>query len=40
LITGFGSAATHAEAERLGAAILDKPLDLDVLTTAVERLLS
>jgi DNA-binding response OmpR family regulator len=40
LITAFGSAATHAEAERLGAAILDKPLDLDVLTTAVERLLS
>ena len=40
LITAFGSTETHDEAARLGAAILDKPLDLDVLTTAVERLLS
>jgi DNA-binding response OmpR family regulator len=40
LITGFGSEEAHAEAERLGATMLDKPLDLDVLTTAVERLLS
>jgi DNA-binding response OmpR family regulator len=40
LITAFGSDEVHAEAERLGAAMLDKPLDLDVLTTAVQRLLS
>jgi DNA-binding response OmpR family regulator len=40
LITAFGSTETHAEAARLGAEILDKPLDLDVLTNAVERLLS
>ena len=40
LITAFGSEEVHAEAERLGATMLDKPLDLDVLTTAVERLLS
>jgi DNA-binding response OmpR family regulator len=40
LITGFGSAEAHAEAARLGATMLDKPLDLDVLTDAVEHLLS
>ena len=40
LITAFGSDEVHAEAARLGATMLDKPLDLDVLTTAVERLLS
>jgi DNA-binding NtrC family response regulator len=34
LITAFGSAATHAAAERLGAfAMLDKPFDLDDLMT-------
>ena len=31
LITGFGDAATHAEAERLGVLMLDKPVDLDHL---------
>jgi DNA-binding response OmpR family regulator len=40
LITAFGSAEAHAEAERLGATMLDKPLDLDVLTDAVQHLLS
>ncbi|MEP6860553.1 MAG: response regulator [Deltaproteobacteria bacterium] len=40
LITAFGSEEVHAEAERLGATMLDKPLDLDALTTTVERLLS
>lgn len=40
LITAFGSEEVHAEAERLGATMLDKPLDLDVLTDAVEHLLS
>ena len=40
LITAFGSAAVHESAQRLGAAILDKPLDLDDLTVAVRRLLA
>jgi len=40
LITAFGSDEAHAEAERLGATMLDKPLDLDVLTDAVQHLLS
>lgn len=40
LITAFGSEATHAEAARLDATMLDKPLDLDHLTTTVERLLA
>jgi DNA-binding response OmpR family regulator len=36
LITAFGSASTHAAAERLGAfAMLDKPFDLDDLLTLV-----
>lgn len=36
VITAFGDLATHAEARRLGAAVvLDKPFDLDVLRTAV-----
>lgn len=35
LITAFGDAATHGDAERLGAAcVLDKPFDLDVLRAA------
>ena len=40
LITAFGSAEVHAEAARLGATMLDKPLDLDALTDAVQQLLS
>lgn len=40
LITAFGSEEVHAEAARLGATMLDKPLDLDVLTDAVQHLLS
>jgi DNA-binding response OmpR family regulator len=36
LITAFGSASTHAAAERLGAfAMLDKPFDLDDLMSLV-----
>lgn len=31
LITGFGDAATHAEADELGVLMLDKPVDLDHL---------
>lgn len=31
LITAFGDAETHAEAERLGAELFDKPFDLDLL---------
>jgi DNA-binding response OmpR family regulator len=38
LITAFGDAATHAEAHRLGAAVFDKPFDLDDLRTAVFNL--
>lgn len=35
LITAFGDPATKAEADDLGATVLDKPLDLDGLRTAV-----
>jgi len=35
LISAFADAATHAEAERLGAScVLDKPFDLDVIRAA------
>ena len=34
LITGFGDAATHAEALRLGVQLFDKPVDLDELVEA------
>jgi len=38
LITAFGTLATHVKAARLGAyAIVDKPFDLDDLTTLVEE---
>jgi DNA-binding response OmpR family regulator len=40
LITAFGSQEAHAEAARLGATMLDKPLDLDALTDAVQHLLA
>ncbi|MCU0620050.1 MAG: response regulator [Gemmatimonadales bacterium] len=40
VITGFGDAATLAEARRLGvAAVFDKPFDLDLLRAAVRDLL-
>ncbi|MBJ6763698.1 response regulator [Corallococcus sp. H22C18031201] len=36
LLSAFADAETHAEAQRLGAhALLDKPVDLDVLRAAV-----
>jgi DNA-binding response OmpR family regulator len=40
LITAFGSESTHAEAARLGAKLLDKPIDLDELTATVNELLA
>jgi DNA-binding response OmpR family regulator len=40
LITAFGDRRTHERALRLGAAaVLDKPVDLDELESAVSRLL-
>jgi carbon storage regulator CsrA len=40
LITAFGDEATHAEAQRLGAAaILDKPFEVDELLVTVRNLL-
>jgi CheY-like chemotaxis protein len=37
LLSAFADAETHAEARRLGArALLDKPVDLDVLRAAVD----
>jgi len=38
LITAFGDRDTHVEAMRLGAVLLDKPLDLDELVFAARRL--
>ena len=35
LITAFGDGATHAEAARLGASVLDKPFSLGDLANAV-----
>ena len=35
LMTGFGDSEAHVEATRLGAAVFDKPLDLDVFATVV-----
>ncbi|MCY1036437.1 response regulator [Corallococcus sp. BB11-1] len=41
LITAFGDAKLHGEAERLGAAcVLDKPFELETLRNAVEAALS
>lgn len=38
LVTAFGSAEVHEEARRLGAAVLDKPFDLDELRRLVRSL--
>jgi DNA-binding response OmpR family regulator len=38
LVTAFGSAELHEEARRLGAAVLDKPFDLDELRRLVRSL--
>lgn len=37
LISAFGSPENHAEARRLGAVMLDKPIDLDALTSTIQR---
>ena len=40
-ITAFGSEDLHAEAEQLGAvAVLDKPVDFDVLLTFINNFLA
>jgi CheY-like chemotaxis protein len=40
LITGFGDAATHAQARALGAvSVLDKPFQIDALLSEVHRVL-
>lgn len=38
LVTAFGSEDTHDEARRLGAAVLDKPFELDELRRLVRSL--
>lgn len=38
VVTGFGSNHTHAEARSLGAAVLDKPFEVDDLLELIERL--
>lgn len=38
LVTAFGSAELHEEARRLGAAVLDKPFDLEELRRLVRSL--
>lgn len=38
LVTAFGSAELHDEARRLGAAVLDKPFELEELRRLVRRL--
>jgi CheY-like chemotaxis protein len=40
LITAFGDDATHAEAERLGATIFDKPFDLDELRSCIRSMIN
>lgn len=40
LMTAFGDARTHREAERLGAAILDKPFEVDALLVRAHALVS
>jgi DNA-binding response OmpR family regulator len=38
IITAFGDESTHSEARALGAAVIDKPFDLDRLRADVRRL--
>ena len=40
LITAFGTDELHRQAQRLGAAMLDKPLDFATLDATISRLLS
>jgi DNA-binding response OmpR family regulator len=40
LITAFGDDAIHAEAKRLGAAIFDKPFDLDDLRSCIRTMVN
>ncbi|HXJ34533.1 MAG TPA: response regulator [Candidatus Eisenbacteria bacterium] len=41
LITAFGDEETHAEGRALGAAVMiDKPFEMETLTSALSRLLS
>lgn len=40
LITAFGTAEAHHAARRLGAEILDKPVDFDALEQTVKRMLA
>lgn len=40
LITAFGGRETYAEATRLGAVLLDKPVDLDMLASTIQAQLS
>lgn len=40
LITAFGDEETHAEAKRLGAAIFDKPFDIDDLRACAINMVS
>jgi DNA-binding response OmpR family regulator len=40
LITAFGDDATHAEAQRLGATIFDKPFDLDELRSCIRSMIN
>lgn len=39
VVTGFGSTHTHDEAVALGAAVLDKPFEVDDLLTLIEHLI-
>ena len=39
LMTAFGHCETHAEAERLGATLCDKPIDVDDFRTRVAHIL-
>lgn len=39
VVTGFGSDHTHTEARSLGAAVLDKPFDVDDLLGLIDRII-
>ena len=38
LITAFGDVQVHADAERLGAVVFDKPFDVDSLRACAAKL--